>query len=284
MGARPVPPLLVFLHIPKTAGTTMRRILARQYGPAAVRILDESRDPQAVRRFADLPEREGLRVRAVAGHMGYGLHELVARPVRYLVFLRDPVERIVSHYYYVMRTPDHRFHDDANALGLGDFVRKLPESELVNDGQVKWLTREAVTGRSLAGDADPLEVASRHLSTAVVGLAERFDESLLLMQSDLRWKTPYYVKENVTRDRPRGAALSADDRRTIEEANARDLELYREAARAFDDRVARRGEAFPAHVRRFRARNRRYGWLPGVADRYARAASSAVSRLRRPRP
>ena len=96
-------PRLAFLHVPKTAGTALRRVLAEQYGPDRVLELYHGIGADDVERLRRMEARDWQQVRAVAGHMEYGIHELIPFPVRYVTMLRDPVDRIVSHYSYRAR-------------------------------------------------------------------------------------------------------------------------------------------------------------------------------------
>lgn len=95
--------ILVFEHIPKTGGITLRNILWRVYGGPAVFILE---DPQRIREhLALLAAALGQRwrkVRVVIDHVGYKVHEEFPAGFRYEHFtiLRDPVERTISQYYY----------------------------------------------------------------------------------------------------------------------------------------------------------------------------------------
>jgi len=126
----------VFLHIPKTAGLTVRMsILPRQYqegetfasgwagkAPAddsiAVGVFVEEFQsiglfgvnkpdsiwfpeslPAAAARFCQLPDARRDRVRLFySEHLEFGLHEYLARPVSYFTLLREPVARVLSHY------------------------------------------------------------------------------------------------------------------------------------------------------------------------------------------
>src|SRR5207244_11539849 len=91
--------------------------------------------------------------------------------------------------------------------------------------------------RQLAGDEweDPQRVVTRAaLDRAqanlthfrVVGLLEEFDASLLLLRRAFGWHWPFYVKENVTKEKPDETFLEAETLGLIHEAHRLDLELY----------------------------------------------------------
>jgi hypothetical protein len=101
-----MPPLLVFLHIPRTGGTSIKAILSEVYGPRGLYVhapLIQS----AIRAYRTLPEERARGLRAIWGHMPFGIHFHIKREVRYVTMLRDPLENMCSEYWYIKRTPDH---------------------------------------------------------------------------------------------------------------------------------------------------------------------------------
>src|SRR5437879_13316375 len=96
---------LIFLHIPKTAGTTLNRIIEWQYSPFAIFTMDPYRIRATAERLKRLPEGLRRRLRVVRGHMLYGLHECLRQGDSYLTMLRDPVVRALAAYYFILRTP-----------------------------------------------------------------------------------------------------------------------------------------------------------------------------------
>jgi len=108
-----VRPILVSVHFPKTAGTSFGVALRQCFGdrlredyamlplnqPRARRVWQAVRAGFRARADASWPD-------AIHGHflpVKYRI-ALRARPVHYVTWLRDPVERLLSHYYYWQRT------------------------------------------------------------------------------------------------------------------------------------------------------------------------------------
>ncbi len=60
----------------------------------------------------------------------------------------------------------------------------------------------------------------------VVGLAERFDESVLLMKKHFGWGDVSYRKLNVSSERPGKDSIPGDVRQEIKERNQLDMKLY----------------------------------------------------------
>lgn len=80
----------IFLHIPRTGGTTFRRLMDAAYA-RCIRV-----GPEFNNRLADAVEPDAM---AYYGHSHYGLHfHIPPGPyrIRYVTLLRDPVERLRS--------------------------------------------------------------------------------------------------------------------------------------------------------------------------------------------
>lgn len=93
----------------------------------------------------------------------------------------------------------------------------------------------------------------------VVGLTERFDASLLLLQRLCGWAAPDYLSHNVTPNRPCRADLSPAALRAIEKRTVLGRELYDYGAQLFGAQAAARGPEFADDLRRFQERSRRFG-------------------------
>src|SRR6059058_5429994 len=120
---------LIFLHIPKTAGTTLNRIIEWQYSPFEIFTMDPYRIRATPERLKRLPERRRRRLRMVRGHMLYGIHEFLPQGATYFTMLRDPVARALSTYYFILRRPLNPLHRKVKGGGLTieDCIQQFPE-------------------------------------------------------------------------------------------------------------------------------------------------------------
>ena len=220
---------LIFLHIPKTAGTTLNRIIEWQYNPVSIFTLD-ARAHATVERFKTLSEERRRRLRVVRGHMLYGIHEFLPQGGTYMTVLREPVARVLSSYYFILRRPLHPLHRKLKKerLGVEEYLRLIPHR---NNLQCQLI---AGVQNGASCDDRILEIAKENLtkSFSVIGLCERFEESLVLMAKTFGWEIPYYENRKVSKVRP---ALASDVVNMIQEHNRLDMELYEFARKRFED-------------------------------------------------
>lgn len=247
---------MIFLHVFKTGGTTLRRILYREFDRSAVWIVDHERQEESRREFQAIADEQKQRIRVIMGHMAFGFHEVVASQSSYVTLLRHPVDRIISHYYYVLRQgPAHRLYDAIarHKMTVGDYALGGLAKELDN-GQTRMLsaTEESIPIGEMSHEQ--LMVAQSNLRGffSVVGVLDSFDEFVLMLKHRFDLKNVYYIKRNVGRGRQDLGSVLPHDRSKIERANQLDMELYASAKRMSNERIRELGPQFQATVRRFR--------------------------------
>jgi hypothetical protein len=125
-------PLLYFLHLPRTGGTTINRMLKYTFGDRAIfhAALLAEHGGEAGLSAALTGQAQGLYHRAilVTGHFGIA-HPLVRRsprPIAIAAVLRQPVERIVSLYDYIRGTPNHPEHAALSVVSLNQALDAVP--------------------------------------------------------------------------------------------------------------------------------------------------------------
>ena len=97
MDALPLPGSVVFLHLPKTAGQSVHQFLENLFGAESVA---PARMNAALLRMS-IPEIRQYRV--LSGHLDWLLLDCVAAPKFVFTVLRDPLERILSFYFFLRR-------------------------------------------------------------------------------------------------------------------------------------------------------------------------------------
>ena len=68
---------IIFLHIPRTGGTTFQKIPPRNYRGEETLIFDGARHREQVEQFANLPESQRAKYNFISGHLYYGFHRFL---------------------------------------------------------------------------------------------------------------------------------------------------------------------------------------------------------------
>ena len=225
-----------FLHIPKTAGSTIRTLITRNYSQDEVMSL-EGRD---ILRQARSSVGQTDKLRLVQGHIPHGLHWIFGlRAADYFVFLRHPVARHFSEVAHARRDPEHGYHQvvtncdsPIDWAGIGD------KAVYFRNTSCQYLSGVWFTGD--LGCVEYQQAVRNLLECRFVGLAERFDESILMMARQLKWRHVVYERHNVTR-----AQDKVEPTEAMVDACAKwlqfDLSLYDIACERFEEDVRQHG-------------------------------------------
>jgi hypothetical protein len=199
-------PRIGFIHIQKTAGSSITQMLERLFHPTQIA------PERAVREALALPPSDRWphsapvrRFALIAGHYDYpGLRSL--GPDRFLLtFLRDPVKRVLSLYYFwrsydlrrVAPSETHKGIECACERPLLEFLRAREPmvQTMIDNAYVRRLTGLGYFDPAADALAEDPEGALRRALQALddfgfVGLTERMDESLAVLGSLLEFTPP----------------------------------------------------------------------------------------------
>lgn len=233
--------MLISLHLPKTAGTRFRSLLESHF---AGRLLADYADAPlhetvAARRLQALRAGGGLLVQprrlqhvdAVHGHflaIKYSLWR-GGRSWRRVTWLRDPVERLASHYHYWRRS----YEPDQS----GPLHRRMMEEG--------WSLERFCLGPELRNIYGQFLWGVPLGRFDFVGITEHFDDDiddfarLILGASSLAAITPDSIAVNANPAAPVHYVEDASFRARIEQHHAADMALYRAACEQRNRRLQR---------------------------------------------
>jgi len=262
---------LRFLHIPKTAGTSLVECLKRIYdGPR--RCFRFTGDLQAdLERYVRRPDRQ--RIRLVVGHAPYrtGMAEIDRLPA--ITLLRHPVERVKSYCQHVAegKSPELCERFGPERFCLDEFLDS-GEPQLDNL-QVRMLTGEYFGPIDRSNQTALVRRAVEVLEDELAGfgLTEQFEQSVLLWKLTFGWPWPTYRRLNRRGRVPLWFSAGQIDR--IVRLNQADLELYQAAARIFHRRIDEHQRRLDQALRSFRRRQRlfqTYGWVYQFSEKVQR--------------
>lgn len=251
---------VIFLHIPKTAGTTMHSIFEKQYPPGALYSTYPANHPHGtVEEYAAYSPARKREICVLLGHFSYGVHEVVPNPYVYLTILREPIERMISNYFHINRDPNHGLHElvSSGQMDLKGYVEHMVHDLRMDNEQTRMYAGNW-DGRGHGPCTDSmLEKAKANLRDrfSVVGITRRFDETYLLTKRLLGWPHRFYARRNVTRNRPQKTDLPASDLLLLKKHNHFDGQLYHYAQTLLQEQVAQQGPGFARELMLFRMLN-----------------------------
>lgn len=229
---------VVFIHIPKTGGMTLYSMIRDIYKPSELHKINPAME--SLEKYRHLPQERKEKLKAIYGHMDYRVRELLPPNSRYVTLMRNPVERVISHYHYVRRTANDPLRELAMRSSLDDWVARCDLLEMDN-GQTRRLLGSTESVRFGECTAEMLERARHNVQQnfALVGITERFDETYGLMSKLFDWPIKHYLPRNVAQQRSSIKETPVRTIRLIEKFNALDMELYEHATRLFAERLGK---------------------------------------------
>jgi Galactose-3-O-sulfotransferase len=261
---------LIFVHMFKSGGNTLNRIMDWEYNPLRIFSVNGRYCRWSYRKLIECRPWMLSQMQVFRGHMPFGLHKFLPQPWTYITLQRDPVERTVSGYFARMNRVYHREHWKAKGMSFEKYLATLA----LNNSQTKMIAGLGEPDDFLRGEctADTLSVAKDNLRKyfTLVGITERFDETLALAKIRLGWKVAHYSYFNATRGRP--GIVTSSIRAMVEEYNAFDVELYRYALGHFNQTISDHADEMPKaldFVRKVRATS-------GKGLTYYRTASTVL--------
>jgi hypothetical protein len=109
--------IIFFTHSMKTAGRSLNQLFVEKFGKEAVVQIYQNETLMC----DYIRQRRRKTLRYVCGHVDYGVHKFlgITDPV-YITFLRDPLSRVISEYYYFrdfsIKHPSHELVVEAGSI------------------------------------------------------------------------------------------------------------------------------------------------------------------------
>lgn len=250
--------LFIHLHIPKTGGTTLRDIIQRQYRSEKILMIPKLEESENILKEVSTSQINQLKL--IQGHLKYGIHNHFHRRAKYFAIIRDPINRVLSTYYYVLSQKNNpqNLSTSNNQMTIYDFVQSGVNPFLIN-GQT-----QLISGKT--GNIDNPIIESEELFSLAkeniendflfLGITEMFDETILILKNMLGWHMPYYSIANRTKKKPNYDAVNPTIISFIKEHNQLDIKLYNITKTSLLNRIAEENDIFQNRINKFKKINR----------------------------
>jgi len=233
------------MHIPKTAGRSMRMYLENQYAAAAICPAEDWRGAQTLPR----PVRDYALIR---GHFGFNMAQS-APEARILTVLREPLRRTVSGLRHIKRDPAfNALHELARDMTLHEMLRDRVIMRAQRNIQTAYLCATAPPPKiaehlAVSADRDAatlegppsLDLAIQRLRQVhFIGLQENLALCIEEMSVAMNFhRVLQFPRINEDPEGPQALeTLGPEDMDILREANLLDLQLYKQACAWLDQR------------------------------------------------
>ena len=193
----------LFVHIQKTAGTSIILEAHKHYGQSIV-----SHGDCWGKNYQDL---KGIAF--ISGHVGYDFARPLFRDRFSFTFLRNPIDRVISMYYFCksQKSSGFKIYEKANNLSFIEFLKAGFHDPLIKkniwNNQVWQLAHgyAHLDGRTIDDftESELLYLAKANLkSFSYIGLTETFDEDAKKIFAKLNIDVDKFPVVNMTNAKP----------------------------------------------------------------------------------
>ena len=173
--------------------------------------------------FLKTPSKHRNQIKLLIGHVDYGIHRQFNGGAKYITFLREPIERTISHYYFIKGNQKHRYHEAAQKMNINEFILSGIRPRMNNCLTMMISGLNPPYGKC---KEEMLEIAYRNIKQNYlsIGFICQLAESVEDLAEKMQWSRMDISKCNVTRNKPEIQSLSCETIKIIRQYNKMDLQ------------------------------------------------------------
>ncbi|KAK5575962.1 hypothetical protein RB653_007097 [Dictyostelium firmibasis] len=221
---------ILFIHIPKCAGHTAYVLFENYFKGRGVTQLWVHPNPDI---YYEISKANNV----ILGHYQYGIHKVLPEEFKktynYMTMLRDPVERVISHYYYHLNNPYDPEYQMARTNKLTEWLVKSPRGNNEMTRFLSGLTKD----EEFKPNDETFHMALYHLrSMKFVGITERFKETIALLKFYVGIEN-HRIREKQNAAKKKYPEVPLEIIEIIKKRNIYDILLYEEALKMFERQI-----------------------------------------------
>ena len=219
---------IVFLHIPRTTGSSFRWSAASQYGNERIGLIHHQHYNEE-----QILENQN-QFKMITGHFGMGAKFILALQEKsnLITMLREPLHRFLSFYHYGSNMPSYVDYETMKNQKLED---------LITDSHYQYHNDmcHMLSGVNYSESVnDAYVMAQDHLENVftLFGFTELYPEMLAIMYRRFNWNGVVVKQSEYVPGVPRPGDLSTDLLKILTKNNEADISLYKFALDLYEKR------------------------------------------------
>lgn len=226
---------ILFEHIPKTGGITLRGILLKVYGKKHVFFINSNNPGSSLEAYKNLDEHARKNIVVIAGHGALLYESYLTNPFK-ITILRDPVALFLSQFYYLKISKKDPFWEKVSQMDSPlqylEYALSMGQDNLMTRflaNSMDWTIYEKQTFHQMSKHGEELlKQAKFNLNhfDAVINLSH-FDEGIFALSRLLNWPgIPLYKPRNRTPKKPTHNQPDSQVVQQLRQALRYDVDLY----------------------------------------------------------
>ena len=222
--------LKIFLHIPKTAGTSLRNTLLQGVPPGEQLLIYPGKLPGiSIEEFHQVALRQRNRLSWIFGHCQFGVDRHLTQPAEYITFIREPLARLRSNFAHHVAAGT-QFEIDRIPVRLATVINEGLSEEFDNNMTrvIAGVGRKTVAIGRVGEDEVELALNNVRNHFCFLGSYDSVDADTLKLQTHLGLSASPLPMDNVTPPHQYhdDGEVNAVDWRAVANRNRADLRLY----------------------------------------------------------
>jgi len=210
--------MIISIHIPKTGGTTFAVYLRRIYEQ---RLYTDHGLPADTPNYSpypinELPNEINKSTKIIHGHIRSDKYDMFYPDADFITWLRHPVERVLSHYFYSLHMLETSRIEVSEEYGAN-----LPLEVFIENPEHQNIMSKFIHDKNIE-------------NFKFIGITEDYDESLKIFRKVFDLKTSP-LRYEITNKTPNKKQPLKEIRKKIEILNEKDMILYEKAIQKYKE-------------------------------------------------